>query len=204
MMAYTLYAGIYKITCETNGKVYIGRSVQVPVRRKRHEYDLRDGIHTNLELQEDYNKFGKEAFSFELVKEVPRSISSIELDNLEKYYINKFNSFEQGYNMTEGGFGNTGRAFSDKTKEKMSSSMQGIPKSLEARKNISQGKKARMLIDGEYKIGVTETAKEMGIHRDTLGKRLRNPNFPNYIKLPSHLNEEEALKFISENAERLS
>ena len=193
-MGYKLYAGIYTIKCIENGKVYVGRSVQVPIRRKRHEYDLRDGVHTNKELQMDYDKYGKDAFVFELVEEVPKDIAYDELDELEREYINRFDSFREGYNMTEGGVGNLGRVFSSETRERMSNSHKGVSRHTKDSKNaISESKKARMMVCGEYKVGIQETADELGIHRDTLSKRLKNPNFPEYIKLPNGTSEEEAL-----------
>lgn len=176
-MPYILYAGIYSITCVPNGKVYIGRSVQIPVRRKRHEYDLRDGIHTNTEMQEDYNYYGKQSFKFDLVEEVPRNIPSEDLDALEMEYIEKYNSFYDGYNMTEGGFGNTGRKFSKETRKRMS----------EAHKRRGSGRnnKKRINIFGEEYEGIGETAEKLGMSRGDLDKLLKDPENTDYVYAPT-------------------
>lgn len=48
------------------------------------------------------------------------------LDELEKYYIKKYDTFNNGYNSTEGGF--SGK-LSDETKQKISESLKGRPMS---------------------------------------------------------------------------
>jgi hypothetical protein len=51
-----LPSGIYKITNLKNGKVYIGQSENIFMRRKQHFGALRKGSHTNKQMQEDYSK----------------------------------------------------------------------------------------------------------------------------------------------------
>lgn len=176
-MPYILYAGIYSITCKENGKVYIGRSVQIPVRKKRHEYDLRDGIHTNEELQKDYDLYGKDSFEFELIEEVPRDISSEELDALEVKYIKEYNSFNEGYNMTEGGFGNTGRTFSEKVRKKMSES--------HIKNGTGRNNKKKIIINGVEYEGIGETAEKLGMSRGDLDKLLKDTNNNDYNYAPT-------------------
>ena len=47
-------AGIYKITNLKNGKVYIGQSQNVFIRRKQHFSALNYGHHENSDMQQDY------------------------------------------------------------------------------------------------------------------------------------------------------
>lgn len=50
-----LPSGIYKITNLKNGKVYIGQSENIFVRRGQHFAALRSGHHSNNDMQKDYN-----------------------------------------------------------------------------------------------------------------------------------------------------
>ena len=55
----------YKITCLKNGKVYVGESQNVFHRLGRHTTDLQENRHDCPELQQNFNKYGKNAFKFE-------------------------------------------------------------------------------------------------------------------------------------------
>ena len=48
-----LPSGIYKITNNTNGKIYIGQSQNVYERRAEHFTALRRNVHPNKEMQAD-------------------------------------------------------------------------------------------------------------------------------------------------------
>ena len=89
--------GIYKITNLINGKCYIGKSEDIEFRKKVHFRELNEGNHHSAYLQEDFNKYGKENFSFEIIE-------VINDENLlllaERFMIDKFDSFKSGYNMT--------------------------------------------------------------------------------------------------------
>ena len=61
---------------------------------------LLDGAHRNKELQNDWNKYGSEAF---LVSDLQHCTVD-ELNNTELAYIKKFNSIESGYNSAKQGF----------------------------------------------------------------------------------------------------
>ena len=62
--------GVYKIQNNENSKKYIGSSTNIENRFLRHKSLLRKGIHHNKALQDDWNKYGEEAFSFELIREI--------------------------------------------------------------------------------------------------------------------------------------
>lgn len=96
--------GIYKIENKINGKKYIGQSVNIKERWYEHKYDLRHNIHDNYYLQNAWNKYGEENFVFNIVVECEPCVN---LDNLEKYYIDyyKANNKKFGYNLTAGGEG---------------------------------------------------------------------------------------------------
>lgn len=59
--------GIYKIVNHKNNKIYIGyASISLGDRRDSHFACLRNGYHFNKDLQDDFNKYGEENFSFEV------------------------------------------------------------------------------------------------------------------------------------------
>lgn len=93
-------AYIYKITNRINKKVYIGKTyTSVEQRWKEH---LRDYNKTRCEKRPLYsamNKYGIENFSIEQIEETSSP------EEREKYWIEKYGSFHNGYNATLGGDG---------------------------------------------------------------------------------------------------
>jgi group I intron endonuclease len=63
---FTRTCGIYKIACLEENRVYIGQSRDVGSRWKQHLYLLENNKHHCIALQEAWNKFGFQAFSFKL------------------------------------------------------------------------------------------------------------------------------------------
>ena len=57
--------GIYKIECIANNKVYIGQSINIKRRLYDHKTRLRKGTHKNKHLQNAWNKYGEDNFTFE-------------------------------------------------------------------------------------------------------------------------------------------
>ncbi len=91
---------IYKITNTVNGKVYIGQTIQDPqIRFKAHAYELNRGVKKNRKFQNAWNKYGEESFEFSVVLECDEK----DLNEKEREYIQKYDSFEHGYNATIGG-----------------------------------------------------------------------------------------------------
>lgn len=67
----------------------------------QHKYYLNKKTSNHRKLQNDWNEFGENNFIFEILEKTEN------LDSLEKYYIEKFDSVKNGYNDTYGGvFGN--------------------------------------------------------------------------------------------------
>lgn len=88
--------GIYKITNQVNGKVYIGQSVNIKHRWAEHRRRYENGKEI---LYQAMRKYGIENFIFEILEECKVE----DLDVKEQYYIQKYNSYNNGYNMTIGG-----------------------------------------------------------------------------------------------------
>lgn len=88
--------GIYKITNQVNQKSYIGQSLNIK-RRWRHHKTSYQTIDTYL--YRAMRKYGIENFSFEVLKECQQE----ELNQFEQYYIQYYDTFYNGYNLTLGG-----------------------------------------------------------------------------------------------------
>ncbi len=65
-------SGLYKITNTINNKYYIGSSSNLKRRFRDHKKNLEENKHSNKHLQASYNKYGKEAFIFEIIKFVSK------------------------------------------------------------------------------------------------------------------------------------
>lgn len=61
-------SGIYRITCTSTGKFYIGSAINLYRRHYAHFHTLRFNIHKNPKLQAAFNKYGEEAFIFEIIE----------------------------------------------------------------------------------------------------------------------------------------
>jgi len=85
--------GIYCIKCLKNGKSYIGKSFNVHRRLSEHFKELKKGIHSIKDLQNDYDLY-REYF----VSGVIQYSSYINLHNDEVAAIKSINSIELGYN----------------------------------------------------------------------------------------------------------
>lgn len=90
---------IYMITNKINNEKYIGQTLNFIKRKKDHICNSKnDKISTHLYLA--MKKYGIDNFIFEILE---NNIDKDDLDNKEIFYIEKFNTFHNGYNMTVGG-----------------------------------------------------------------------------------------------------
>ena len=96
-------SGIYKIINVLNNKMYIGSTKNFKKRFQTHLRMLRKNKHHSIKLQRAYNKYGEENFKFEIVEECEYTKNLI--IERENYYIKKFNSKENGYNIADASFG---------------------------------------------------------------------------------------------------
>ena len=90
-----ILSGIYKIYCKDTNKYYIGQSINVESRLKQHLNELKSNKHINKELQADFNTYGEGSFIFEKIEDSKEE----HLNMFEKYYMEYYNSLEEGYNV---------------------------------------------------------------------------------------------------------
>lgn len=82
--------GIYQIKNTLNGRFYIGASTNnFKQRWSEHKSLLRKGIHGSFLLQEDWNKYGESAFTFEILENLPpEDVYVREAELLSKFHDN--------------------------------------------------------------------------------------------------------------------
>lgn len=91
---------IYRIVCTVTGKCYVGQTANIREREIQHFRNLKTCRHHSTRLLDAYQLYGQDAFCFEMIED---SISKSDINARESYWIAYFDSFENGYNMTNGG-----------------------------------------------------------------------------------------------------
>lgn len=87
--------GIYKITNKINNKIYIGQSINIEERWKKHIYSPSSSL-----IHQAIVKYGVQSFIFEVLEECVLE----QLNEREIYWISHYNSIIPfGYNKTQGG-----------------------------------------------------------------------------------------------------
>jgi group I intron endonuclease len=94
--------GIYCIKNIENNKQYIGSSVNIISRWYGHKTKLRYNKHENKYLQRSWNKYGENAFIFEIIEETNKE----DMKEKESYYIQLYKTLDRndGYNMCKDPF----------------------------------------------------------------------------------------------------
>jgi group I intron endonuclease len=90
--------GVYKITNITNGKIYVGSSKDISRRWNEHIRTLEANAHINPHLQNAWNKYGKNNFTFEVIEQCDGKNQY----EREQYYIDLYKPFQdKGYNIVQ-------------------------------------------------------------------------------------------------------
>ncbi len=133
-------SGIYRITCTITGKIYVGSALNLRKRRKDHFGTLERNEHRNPKLQAAWNKYGSDAFTFEVLEYV----LPISLTAREQYWFQKLQPFgKKGFNLDRVAGSSLGRVVSQASREKSRATQlgriyperHGIKKSPEAIEN---------------------------------------------------------------------
>jgi hypothetical protein len=96
--------GIYQIRNMRNGKIFLGSAKDLQGIINSNRFQLKNGLHTNREMQSDFTTFGEASFSFEILdqlepKEDIKYDYTEELRMLEEMWLDKLQPYgEKGYN----------------------------------------------------------------------------------------------------------
>lgn len=132
--ATTTLSGVYTIKNGVTGGLYVGSTGNLAVRSKVHLRLLQTGSHHSAPLQNAWNKYGSEAFTF-----VPLFYCSV--NDLLKFEQRAMEVLGPSYNVSKvAGSPMRGRKHSHQTKQRMSEASKGRPKSDTHRQNIGLSK----------------------------------------------------------------
>lgn len=117
---------IYKITCNINGKSYIGQTKHNSrYRWNQHLWEVRHPeANQSRKLNNAIIKYGPENFTIEDLW----TDDDENLDFWEINYIDEYDTFNNGYNLTKGGKAN--QVVSEETRKKLSDKLKGKPKNV--------------------------------------------------------------------------
>lgn len=174
---------IYKYT-SPSGKSYIGQTTNEEKRKgiwfsNTYEY-------AGSKINKARAKYGSCNFTYDILFKEDfndNEIASTTLDKWEKYYIDKFDTFNNGYNLTVGGLGVRGYKWTEEGKRKLSELHKGKPLSEEHKNNIrisSIGKTTSKPVEQYNKdnefinefISATMASKITGISRTSIKNNL--------------------------------
>lgn len=153
-----MVSGIYTIIHRDSGRWYVGQSQDIGVRLSTHRTRLKSGTHHNAKLQRAWDKYGEDAFSFEVMILAPVWM----LDDLEQAYLDDpetshFNIAKDSIAPARGGkhtpeslarmrVAQKGHAVSQDTRDRISEAHRGRkmpPRSKETRAKISEAARTR-------------------------------------------------------------
>ena len=120
-------------------KYYVGQTIGTMEQRAK-----KDGRgycwanpNCNNKFANSIRKWGWDAFEGRVLEEVYEE----DLDELEKFYIEQFDSYKNGYNATIGGEGNHGHNCSEETKNKLSIASKKTWKNPKTKEKISEAQR---------------------------------------------------------------
>jgi len=155
-----IFGVIYKATCKITGKSYIGMTNDFKNRKHVHIRESLNGSNAHPKFYSAIRKYGVKNFEWAIID----CSGTLETLNIcEMHWIEKFDSFHNGYNCTKGGEGFSsgkdnpmfnngwfgkenpmfGRKHSEKTKMKMRLAHKGHEVSLETRRKIGLASRNR-------------------------------------------------------------
>jgi group I intron endonuclease len=155
--------GIYQILNQVNGKSYVGSAVSIIKRQNAHRVLLLNNQHYNTYLQHAWNKYGKEAWQWNILEYVPNSEWLLEI---EQYWIDFLETAKPafGYNILAIAGRPIGYKHTDEAKRKMSQFQKNNKWSLgrklneEHKRKISEAQKGRVF-SSEHKQRMSEALK---------------------------------------------
>ena len=121
---------VYKHTLKNDGRIYIGQTNNIKTRWKPSAYKSCPVFYAAI------LKYGWENFEHEILYS---NLTLAEANEKEEELIAKYDSINNGFNLNSGGLNHLA---SQSTKDKMSQTRKGIPKSEEHKKAISEALKS--------------------------------------------------------------
>lgn len=135
-------ACIYSITNIENNLFYIGSTIDARIRWRGHINTMKHGNHHNKRIQNDFNKFGIDAFVFDMIEIVEKKKEV--MISREQWYLD---FFRPHYNILPKADSRMGTKMSNEAKEKLRIYATGRKRSPEANAKIVAAQTGRKLTD---------------------------------------------------------
>ena len=146
-------ATIYLVTNTINGKQYVGYTIDLEKRLSSHK-----SADTDTHFYRAIRKYGWENFDVDVIFE--HDDEKWTLAVMEPHFIAWYDTYHNGYNLTEGGEGALGRCVSEDTRSRIGDALRGKRKSDAHRKKLSDSLKGKPSVNrGKKKPPRTEEHK---------------------------------------------
>lgn len=188
---------IYKYTSPSD-KCYIGQTIRETIRKCGHKNAaLKENAQTKFARA--IRKYGWENFEYEVLFTIDNDDKKRvkeKLDFMERYYIRKFDSYNNGYNMTLGGEGGSGKhteEFKKMMSERMKSNNPAYNMTDEWRQHIGDSQRGKKM---------SENFKQKTSERMKFNNPMKNPDVAKKAglsKIGKSLSEEHKQKISEAN-----
>jgi len=169
---------IYKATNIKNGKCYIGFDSNWPKRKNDHIREANRNK-SNFIIHKALRKYGIDCFSWDIIyQSLDRNHC---LNVMENYFIQIYDSYNNGYNMTLGGDGTLGIKVSQKTRNKLRKANTGRIVTEQTKQKISNTIKNHIVTEQTRQKIAEGHAKEFIITEPT-GKIIKVKNLNKYCR----------------------
>ncbi len=153
-------SGVYRIRCLVNSKVYVGSSLAIDRRLSGHRRNLIRGKHVNAHLQAAWDKYGADAFEFDIIERVDPE----RLLDVEQFYIDWHQASDRtrGFNIRLKAESNVGLPVSEETRRRISIAQKGHGASAETRAKIGAKHKGKTISpEAREKMRAAKLGKKM-------------------------------------------
>ncbi len=160
-------AGIYQIRNVHNNKIYVGSAKNLNIRWNHHRHHLRHGDHFNKYLQRSWDKYGEDAFVFEILLICDPSMGL--------FYEQRFlDHWKPQYNICIEARSRLGIKVSKETRRKISAALRSrAPASEETREKLRQANLGRRHTD-ETKRKLRQMARDKNQKPPVRNRKLTN------------------------------
>ena len=180
---------IYKWTNKINGKSYIGQTIDEEGRKKDH---IRGKY--KCYFHDAIKKYGLENFNYEVLEQIEES----KLSEREIYWIKYFDTYNNGYNLTEGGEGTRGfsHGFTEEQKKNLSEKHKGLIPWNKGKHGIYSEETLKKIGERDHKSYWTEELRKLQ------SEKLKGRPSPNKGKITSEETKQKISKSVKESFDR--
>ena len=209
---------IYCATNTINGKQYVGKSI-LSIESRKSSHISQSSKDSRILFHRAIRKYGTEAFEWSILKECDATFDDDDLSLFECYFIRKLKTkVPNGYNLTDGGEGQSGWVPTEEIRQKMRIAHTGLKASDRARANmrkaqagktVSEATKIKMRVSGKVKIFTEQHKKNLSVAQKIAQNKVNvvEKHQENSIRMwqaPGHRDRMAAIQSTEEYKKRMS